>query len=145
MNEMGTRGVVASAVTFQDKLAAIRIPEGYGPGDLIVLEISGDQVLVEGRVLETLVRAYHQYDGGGRRATCYERAARVGGSRRGGRTRGSGVACTRPTSGSRSTRPWPVGRRLDLVLVDVMPFTIAYVWQRLRHLNVRAVRYVVPL
>lgn len=43
--------------------------------------------------------------------------------------------------------PWALlGQRpnLDLVLVDVVPFTIAYVWQRLRHLNVRAVRYVVP-
>ena len=56
--------MTGQTVTFQDRLAVIRIPEGYGPGDLVVLEIAGDQVLVAVEVLERLVRAYHQLDEG---------------------------------------------------------------------------------
>lgn len=56
--------MTGQTVTFQDRLAVIRIPEGYGPGDLIVLEITGDQVLVAVDVLERLVRAYHVLDEG---------------------------------------------------------------------------------
>lgn len=58
------RQMARAEVTFQDRLAVIRIPDGFEAGDLMVMEITGDRVLIQADVLERLVRAYHVLDEG---------------------------------------------------------------------------------
>jgi hypothetical protein len=53
-----------TSITFRDGAAYLKIPEGYGPGDLVVLHLVGDRVLILAGVLEDLVRAFHVLDEG---------------------------------------------------------------------------------